>query len=147
MIDSIKSIWDDLSYSVQKKSDKICQIKLEIAVTIKRSQHILVVGSIFGLYIILSVAKYINNGVIPEAFGLIQYFDIAILLITIVCIACWYSNELKRVKLKSEFELLRENLITAIDTEFCKHHGICSCKDAYIKGMESEDINLIFGCH
>ena len=144
MDDDLKNIWDDLSYSVQKKSDKIRQLKIDINTANKKSLYILAVGTVFGLYTMLSGLKYLN-GVIPDTFRLVHYFDILIVLITIAFAAYLYLNFKELVSLKIKYESLRKNLIKAIEHEFCQHAGgTCLCKDTYIKGMEREDIDLIF---
>lgn len=48
-------------------------------------------------------------------------------------------------KYHNKYDTLRKEIINSIDSDFCKHHESCSCKDDYILAMKREhNIDLIF---
>lgn len=50
----------------------------------------------------------------------------------------------KLIKVNSEYQAIRENIIKLTDTEFCNCHAICGCKEQYLMYMDGKGINLIF---
>lgn len=152
MNEDLKSIWNDLTYTVQKKSDRIREMKKLLDA--KNSNYLpsfslLSAGALFGLYLIPTGVKYMNSVIPVSAFEQIRlrpihYFDVAILLFALTCIGYWYLETLEVKRMKSKYESQRKDLIQIINHKFCKHDMACDCKDTFIKGMESENIDLIF---
>lgn len=137
-----------LSYTVQKKTDKICELKKEKA---KWNQFWKVAAGVELLllaYMLLFNNRYTSYATdVFDNYKLsngIKVFDIIILIIfaATVLIVYWAVVEYKEAK--EAYEKLRKDLINTINDKFCTCSGTCGCKDEYIKDMEVRGIDLIY---
>lgn len=140
--------YSKLSYSVQKKTDKVCDLKIEkvkwgrfwkIAVGV----NVLLLAYIFlytNRYTSYATSAFENQNLVNG----VKTLDIIILIAfaVLVLIVYWAVGEYMEVK--EAYEKIRKDLIKTINSKFCTCIGTCVCKDEYIKDMEARGIDLIY---
>jgi len=140
--------YSTLSYTVKKKTNKVCELKEQMY----RKRNLLkipgVAIALLGIYVALNRNRYISYVV---AFAenhstetILKRFDPIIfgMLFVTMIIACILFDEYKTIK--KSYNDLRKDLIKTINNEFCICNNDCKCKDDYIKDMEKKGVDLIF---
>ena len=140
--------YSTLSYTVKKKTNKVCELKEQMY----RKRNLLkipgVAIALLGIYVALNRNRYISYVV---AFAenhstetILKRFDPIIfgMLFVTMIIACILFDEYKTIK--KSYDDLRKDLIKTINNEFCICSNDCKCKDDYIKDMEKKGVDLIF---
>ncbi|MDU1442422.1 MAG: hypothetical protein E6916_02780 [Clostridium cochlearium] len=139
----------NLSYTMEKKTNKILELKHQLNNT--RSNLIIPCGliGISVCYLILAHNRYADyasfiftstNSTISK----LKILDFGIIMLLIISYILLRSKIAKYNNLKKSYEILRKDIIHAIDSEFCNCSEKCTCKDTYIKYMEDQGIDLIF---
>ena len=137
-----------LSYTVKKKTDKICELKKEKAKWNKFWKVAAITDGLLLAYMLLFNNRYISYATdVFDNYKLsngIKLFDIIILIIfaATVLIVYWTVVEFKEAK--DAYEKLRKDLINTINDKVCTCSGTCGCKDEYMKEMETRGIDLIY---
>jgi hypothetical protein len=140
--------YSKLSYSVQKKTDKVYELKIEKAKWSRFWKIATGVNALLLAYILVNNNRYTSYA--TNAFenqnlaSGIRTLDLIILIIfaVAVLIVYWAVGEYREVK--EAYEKIRKDLIKTINNEFCTCNGTCVCKDEYIKDMEARGIDLIY---
>lgn len=139
----------NLSYTIQKKTERILKLKHELD---NNKSKLMLSSSFAGIlvvYVTLSNQRYVDYTVatfstpIPQIYGF-EFFDLTILVLTLVSCFILYRALSKFNKLKSSYESLKQNIKESINSNFCNCSNSCNCKDKYIRLMESKGIDLIF---
>ncbi|AKA72025.1 hypothetical protein [Clostridium scatologenes] len=138
----------NLSYTMKKKTEKLLKLKNEL--DNKKGQLILSSGftGMLVVYVGLSNDRYFDyaaatfNPSIPQIYGL-EFFDLVLLVLTLISGFILYNELNKFNKLKSSYESLKQNIKESINSDFCNCSTTCHCKDNYIIFMESKGIDLI----
>lgn len=140
--------YSKLSYSVKKKTDKVCELKVK-KVKWSHLWKIAVGVSVLMLTYIFLYAKryasYTNSAFENQNLGSsVRILDIIILIAfaALVLIVYWAVGEY--VEVKEAYEKTRIDLIKTINSKFCTCKGACDCKDEYVKDMEVRGIDLIY---
>jgi hypothetical protein len=140
--------FDDLSITVKRKTNKIKSLKEKLDA---RRKNLFIPCGLFTLllFYILFISNryfsYINdyfNNVINQTNS--KSIDLFLLGLLFLIGLVSYSLLILYGKTKKEYEDLRQDLIKTINNEFCIHKSGCTCKDGYIRDMDSYGIDMVF---
>lgn len=139
--------YSKLSYLVQKKTDKVCELKIEKAKWSRFWKIAVGVNALLLAYILLYNNRYTSYA--TSAFenqnlgNGIRTLDLIILIIFAVAVLIVYWAVGEYMEVKEAYEKTRKDLIKTINSKFCTCMVTCVCKDEYIKDMEARGIDLI----
>ena len=137
-----------LSYTVKKKTDKICELKKEKAKWNHLCKVAIGIDFLLLVYIVLFNGRYTSYATdVFEDYklsGAIKIFDIIILIIFMVIVLIVYWTIVEYSEAKEAYEKLRKDIIRSINSEICTCSDACGCKDEYIKEMGAKGIDLIY---
>lgn len=137
-----------LSYSMKKKSDKLCELKQKVDK--KQTSVVLLTGiaCLLGVYMFFYNTRYISYAIAffenQSLQSAIKTFDSIVFLGLAATIFILYILLDALKKGKKNYEDHRKDLMKTIDNEFCTCGKPCNCKEEYIKFMEEKGIDLIF---
>lgn len=146
---------DKLSYPMKKKAERLIKLKNELDNTELNKWLIglMIISAIYTLAFSERYLTYLPIDAILQSLlstevnntnSFIKIIDFTFLgTLTITTLAIYLR--IKSInKIKDEFQTLRENIISELDTNLCLCNAQCTCKDDFIKYMEEKDIDLIF---
>jgi len=149
----MNKLFYNLTLTMQRKSNKLIDLNNKIQKEKESLINICKFALIPVFYIVLNINSYINY-VISVFNNLFPYFSTytstlnilskLMFIILVVFILLIFSKMGKIQDLKHRFNVLRLDIITSIDNEFCNHPQSCSCKDDYIRDMDTFSIDVIF---
>lgn len=150
----MSSVYDDLTLTMKRKTDKIKKYKRDLIILSQRTKKAYALTSVLILIFIWNIDSYIDysTSVFNNTFTFNNYvpvislnnFEIFIVIALIISSLYIYSLLSQRKKLNDKYEKLRIDIINSLDNEFCHHNQPCSCKDDYIKYMDKHNIDIIF---
>jgi hypothetical protein len=136
------------SYTIQKKTHKIFELKEEKAKWNKFCKVAAIIDGLLLAYILLFNNRYISYATdVFDNYKLsngIKVFDIIIIIIFAATVLIVYWTIIEYKEAKDAYEQLRNDLINTINYKFCTCSRTCGCKDEYIKDMEERGIDLIY---
>ena len=141
--------FDNLSNPIIAKNNELLEREMQLK-NIKNKIEIPIAITLMVIsYFLINGNRIVNYTSATFTFsraqaGYINKADVILLIIEIISIRFIYNMYSSINRLKSENEILREDLIKDIENDFCIHDKDYSSKDEYIKDMESKGINLIF---
>ena len=138
--------YSKLTYAVQKKTEKICELKVKKA----KWKFICIVATGINLLLIAYILLYNRftyNSIITFANGDlvndVDIFDFIILIIFAVVVIIIFCTVFHYMELKENYEQIRRELKENINSKICTCKGDCTCIGEYIKDMESKGVGLI----
>jgi len=142
-----------LSFTTNEKTERLITYKNELGSSKDKYKLYVIILIISGLYIGLFQSRYLYY-LLPTMIGgfsktsisqILKIIDMAFLLTCIISGFLFYSAIIEHKKHKSNYNLLRIDLLESSAENLCKCNNECNCKDEYIKYMlNDEGIDLIF---
>ena len=140
--------YSKLNYTVQKKTDRVCELKKERAKWSHFCKLVTGVNSLLLAYILLYNNRFTSYATTAlenqNLAGGIKALDSIVLILFAVSVLILYWSVGEDREVKETYEKLRKDLIKTINNGFCTCIGTCACKDEYIKAMEVKGVDLIY---
>jgi len=142
-----------LSFTTCEKTYKLGEYKSKLDANRNKYKIYAIILVLSGLHIVFHQSRY-SYYLLPSMIGgfsktsipqISKVIDMAILLACIVFGFSFYWASIEHKKCKSNYNLLRIDLLESSAENFCRCNNECDCKEQYIKYMlNDEGIDLIF---